>query len=78
MQTIEQLIYYMAHDIRADIHGDISGHEYYAEEIINLRNQLAMARSIISETKEYLQDGGYLSQDTGLIWQCKQFLGEKD
>lgn len=43
--SLQQLIAQMAQDISTDIYGDISGHEYYAEEIIRLR-------AIIAEHKE--------------------------
>lgn len=43
-QTLQEIIYEMEHDIRADIHGGIYGHERWAEEIFRLRAELRRAR----------------------------------
>ena len=39
-QTINEIMLDMQHSIRCDIHGDIYGHEYWAEEIFRLRAEL--------------------------------------
>ena len=42
--SIEQIMNEMAQDIRADIHGDIYGHERWAEEIFRLRQEVKNLR----------------------------------
>jgi hypothetical protein len=44
------------------------------QEIAQLRKQLTAARHLINEVKDYLENGGYLGQDTGLIYQCEEIL----
>ena len=39
-ETISEIMKQMEQDIRCDIHGDIYGHEYWAEEIFRLRAEL--------------------------------------
>lgn len=39
-QTLQEIMLDMQHSIRCDIHGDIYGHEYWAEEIFRLRAEL--------------------------------------
>lgn len=42
--SIENIMKEMAEDIRADIHGDIYGHDRWAEEIFRLRTELRRAK----------------------------------
>lgn len=77
--SIEQIIEIqldMEKDLKADIYGDVYGHERWAEEIFNLRRRLAEANLLIDETLEYLQTGGYLGQEAGLIYGCMKYLGK--
>ena len=39
-QTLQEIMLDMQHSIRCDIHGDIYGHENWAEEIFRLRAEL--------------------------------------
>lgn len=39
-ETINKIMLDMQNSIRCDIHGDIYGHEYWAEEIFRLRAEL--------------------------------------
>lgn len=66
----------MQKDIRCDIHGDIYGHESWAEEIFNLRQRLAQATLIIEEARDLQITGGYLGQAEGLLFYCDEFLGK--
>ena len=75
-QDIQEILLDMQHSIRCDIYGDIYGHEYWAEEINDLRQKLKEANSLIAEMRDYLQNGGYIGQDAGLIYECMRFLGE--
>ncbi len=43
-ETISEIMKQMEQDIRCDIHGDIYGHERWAEEIFRLRAELRRAR----------------------------------
>ena len=48
-----------------------------ARTIESLEEQLAIARNLISEVQDYLTDGGYIGQETGMIWQCQQILDKE-
>ena len=43
-QMIREIMKQMEEDIRCDIHGDIYGHERWAEEIFRLRAELRRAK----------------------------------
>ena len=45
-----------------------------ARTIESLEKELDIALNLISEVQDYLTDGGYFGQDTGIIWQCQQIL----
>ena len=47
-----------------------------ARTIESLQDELAIARNLISEVQDYLTDGGYIGQETAMIWQCQQILGK--
>lgn len=66
----------MLYSIRCDIHGDIYGHDYWAEEIFNLRQRLAQATLIIEEARDLQITGGYLGQAESFLYQCEEFLGK--
>ena len=74
--TIDTIKAEMEQDIRCDIHGDIYGHERWAEEIFNLRQRLAQATLIIEEARDLQITGGYLGQAEGLLFYCEEFLGK--
>lgn len=48
-----------------------------ARTIESLEKELAIALNLISEVQDYLTYGGYLGQDTGIVWQCQQILGKE-
>ncbi len=51
---------------------------YEALEIENQQLQVLLEKAVllVEELEAYLINGGYLGQEAGLIWQCKEFLGK--
>lgn len=65
-ETLHEIMLDMQHSIRADIHGDIYGHEYWAEEIFRLRAELRRLREKAIEdswTRNPDRSGGQFTQD---------------
>lgn len=65
-QTLQEIMLDMQLSIRCDIHGDIYGFEYYAEEIFRLRAELRRAREQAIEdswSRNPDTSGGAFTQD---------------
>lgn len=65
-QMISEIMKEMEQDIRCDIHGDIYGHERWAEEIFRLRAELRRAKEQAIEDswiRNPDRSGGAFTQD---------------
>ena len=56
MQTVEEIMGEMAVDISVDIHGDIFGYEWWAEEIFRLRAELTQLKQTVGAANDLYEE----------------------